>query len=145
MAWDEPSVGWLFRPSMAGHAAPDAPAPKISNRPYSPPMGSGQGYTQGPAETRRGAQGPVLRLAYYLRTVLSAVLTSARWRGNSFTRVSEMSSAPLRSGSSSPTVFREGVKVGKASLPLFFGKATANPLTTALFSDIIQSKHKTLE
>lgn len=127
MAWDEPSVGWLLRPSMAcpSMSRPVQQRPALSStvhryRPHTAPAGIGQGNTHGPAVTRRAAQGRVLRLASYFRTVLSAVLTSARQRGSSFTRVSGMYSAPLRSGASSPTVFKEVVKVGNLPLCHFF-------------------------
>lgn len=103
MAWDEWIVSWLLRPSMVCQTVQVHPA-LAGLRPHSPPAGIDQGYTQGPAVTRRAALGRVL-LWLYLNTMPTNVLTLARQRGSSFTRTSGLSSAPLRSGSVSPTVF----------------------------------------
>jgi hypothetical protein len=55
--------------------------------------------------TSPGDMSRFLRIAYYLTTVLSAVLTIGSLRGERFTLPTETYSAPLRSGSSSPTFF----------------------------------------
>ena len=60
-----------------------------------------------------------LRIAYYLFTVLSAVLTIGSLRGERITLPTETYSAPLRSGASSPTFINEVVVVGVLSSGIF--------------------------
>lgn len=69
--------------------------------------------------TSPGDMSRFLRIAYYLFTVLSAVLTIGSLRGERFTLPTETYSAPLRSGASSPTFFNEVVMVGVLSSGIF--------------------------
>ena len=78
-----------------------------------------------------------LRLAYYLGTVLSAVLTIGCYCRERFTQPTGAYSTPLRSGSLSPTFFNEVVMVGiPSSVYLVLG------LTSVLAIDIISSLKK---
>lgn len=142
MAWDEPSVGWLLRPSMALPAGSGSAQlrPAFTRTPRRRVSAK---VTHTVRERHPGRHCRVLRLASYFRTVLSAVLTSARQRGSSFTRVSGLSSAPLRSGSASPTVFFKRPSRREYYLfAAFFDKAAANPLTSSSFTGIIQPKSR---
>jgi hypothetical protein len=76
-----------------------------------------------------------LRIAYYLFTVLSAVLTIGSLRGERITLPTETYSTPLRSGASSPTFIYEVVRVGVLSSGIFcciFQKLLETHLTEPL-------------
>lgn len=73
----------------------------------------------GSSSNTLGRRSDFLRIAYYLTTVLSAVLTIGSLRGERFTLPTETCSVPLRSGASSPTFFIEVVMVGIPSSGLF--------------------------
>ena len=76
--------------------------------PVKPSYGQGEGTTL-----------VYLRLAYYLGTVLSAVLTTDSSRRERITPSAEAYSAPLRSGALRPTFFNEVVMGGDTVLALF--------------------------
>lgn len=93
----------------------------VLQQPFLPPLRQGVGKSIQPTRLRyhtgSGSNTPgyycsFLRLAYYLDTVLSAVLTTIRRRGERFPRIAGVSSTPLRFGSLSPTFFNEVVMVG---------------------------------
>lgn len=70
----------------------------------------------GSSSNTLGRRSDFLRIAYYLTTVLSAVLTTGSLRGERFTLPAETCSVPLRSGSSSPTFFYRGCHGGNTVL-----------------------------